>query len=271
MKSDFNLNKFFHFHWAGVGAVDFHEDALAWFDRMSVQPTDANKVFYNTFFVSVNDFYGLTNLSDKFDVLQVPLTHDRQSARLNLVKDAHNIGEINTPGFTPFLGYDGNGTDMALTMNYNAATQGVNYLLNDCAMGCFVGTDVDANAGYDMGVFNVGSRFSYVNARNTAGNCEGTINTAGSGNVNIAVADPIGLSSLVRSASNDMDLWKDDTKVVDDTDASTGIPNADIEVMKANNNAGHQPRNYICQYAGGAIDPKGLYDAIVQLKIDLAP
>lgn len=85
---------------------------------------------------------------DKMDIFYVLAVGDAAAARRNLKgNSAYNLTAVNSPTFTPFRGYAGNGSSSYLNSNWVPSTNAVQFTQNDACMGVYVnaGTDTAAN------------------------------------------------------------------------------------------------------------------------------
>lgn len=114
----------------------YHPDASAYFARRAVQLSASEKTVYNNFFIAVNAKYSTTSISQLADCLWIMRGSSQADARLNLIKSAHTISEVNTPTYDSTLGYTGTATGY-LDLNYNPSTQGVNFTLNNGSWGYY--------------------------------------------------------------------------------------------------------------------------------------
>ncbi len=109
----------------------------ALFNRMLVQPPDTVKTAISKLIKGLVD----SALWNKFDCLYILAASDAYNAKLNWIKDDHNLTSVGNMSFEPFRGYMGDGAGSYLETNYNPATDGVNFILNSCGMGIYSRTD----------------------------------------------------------------------------------------------------------------------------------
>ncbi|OZA59807.1 MAG: hypothetical protein B7X78_08300, partial [Sphingomonadales bacterium 39-62-4] len=93
-----------------LAAPIYAEQTLALFARMTVQPTGAVKLLMDTLVRAVVG----AGVWPKLDMLHLIAAHDAQAARLNWIADQYNLTAVNSPVFTAFRGYTGNGTSSYL-------------------------------------------------------------------------------------------------------------------------------------------------------------
>ena len=109
----------------------------------------------NTFVAGYKSDDGLTNLSDAYDVMYYLGNETAESSLRNLVKRAHDAVAVNSPTFTPYEGWAGDGISSYITSNYTPSTDKENYDLNDCSCGFYERTT--SNGKCNMGGENTGA------------------------------------------------------------------------------------------------------------------
>ena len=94
------------------------EEASALIRRMSVEPSPAQIGLIANLVQSLvtGGIWG------QLDALHVLAAHDAQAARLNWVADQYNLTAVNSPAFTAFRGYAGNGSSACLVSTANPFT-----------------------------------------------------------------------------------------------------------------------------------------------------
>ena len=93
-----------------LAAPVYAEATLALFARMTVQPAGPIKLLMDTLVRAVI----AAGAWPKMDMFYVIAAHDAQAARLNWIADQYNLTAVNSPVFTAFRGYTGNGTSSYL-------------------------------------------------------------------------------------------------------------------------------------------------------------
>ena len=81
----------------------------------------------DSFITKVKDSLAITSLSSKFDVMYDLGSETSEAGLKNLVKRSHDATAVNSPTFTQWQGFAGNGTTSYINTNYNVGTQGVNW------------------------------------------------------------------------------------------------------------------------------------------------
>lgn len=117
--------------------IQYDADLLTYIDGLSTELSDTQLGYINTFLTNYKSDEGLTNLSDAYDVMYYLGNETAESSLRNMVKRAHDATAVNSPTFTPYEGFAGDGISSYIDTNYNPATQGVNYALNDASFGFY--------------------------------------------------------------------------------------------------------------------------------------
>jgi hypothetical protein len=182
----------------------------------------------------------------KLDVLFV-LANDggSQFACINWKNPTGNKATlVSSPTFTTNQGFTGNGTSSFINTNFNAATQGVNYTLNNASRYAYVRTLVANRVidGVDASTANSTTTFVSANQR---------INQSGS---NISASfdfstSGAGMKSIHRTSSTSVTCYNDTTASSGLTATSTGLVTSNQVILRSASSYGsHQ----ISMYAMGA-------------------
>ena len=138
---------------------------------------------------------------------------------------------VNAPAFASFEGFTGGGASVYINTNYNPATQAINYFKDSCGINIYIRNNVDENC-RDFGSKNI----DYITAEIRDGNViTYWINTTNSSGV-AGITDSRGLWCFQREndAANQK-VYRNDTLIRTEADASTNIPDANIFILCYNN------------------------------------
>lgn len=113
----------------------------AYINGLTTPLSDAQVSKLDTFVTSVKTGFGISALSDAFDIMYILGGETEESSLRNLVKRMHDCTKVNSPNFTQYEGFKSNGTSSYIDTNYNAATQAVNYSLNNASNGVYSRTE----------------------------------------------------------------------------------------------------------------------------------
>ena len=117
--------------------VVYEAEAQAYFAAMTTPLSDEQKTRVNTFVRMLKDSLSITSLSQKFDVMYLFANETSEAGLRNLIKRSHDATAVNSPTFTQWEGFRGNGTTSYLNTNYNPFSQGVRYTLNSGSIGTY--------------------------------------------------------------------------------------------------------------------------------------
>lgn len=206
-------------------------------------PSDAVKLKQNTLLTSLKS----TGVWAKLDVFYVFAQDGGSSfATLNWKNPAANqAGIASSPTFTSNQGFTGNGTSSYIDTNFNPATQGVQYTLNNASRYFFSHAITAIGATRFDGNTNSGINTIFRNSFNSQRiNCGSTNNLAVAFNYTTAVDT----KSIHRTSSVDVTLYNGTTGL-STTQTSTGINSAPQWILRSAANYG----SHTCAaYAMGA-------------------
>ena len=179
----------------------------------------------NTFVAGYKSDDGLTNLSDAYDVMYYLGNETAESSLRNLVKRAHDAVAVNSPTFTPYEGWAGDGISSYIDTNYNPATEADNYKLNDASMMFYSRAAGGTNR--DMG----NSLTNRIQAIYSGNSCYYQLN--GNGASTTVIADSLGMFICAgNDGSNKTYYYKNKTPIHSRTAAQTAIPSGNITLLK---------------------------------------
>lgn len=200
--------------------------------------------YLNTFEASVG-----SDLAE-FDRLWIHGLSNNIAARTSFVNPSSTIvTAVNSPTFTPSVGYQGNGSTSYLTTNYNPFTEGVKYTLNNasafvyvrenivalrCAMGAFTG----GNTGlllYPQYASNQG--LYYINNNSPD---------------NLTTQNSVGLSSCIRTSTTNTVGYKNGVISGANARVSNNMPNTNIFIL------GQSTAGTIAAAYSGTVSASGL-------------
>lgn len=190
----------------------------------------------NAFTDGLLDDLGDSNLTEAFDFMYDLGGETAESSLKNLVKNTHHAIAVNSPAFVQYEGWTG-GTGKWIDTNYNPATQGSRYTLNNCSLGVYSRTDATGLYS-DIGSRTSTSDYTAILSR-YSGNAIMRLHNA----VNPSVTDPeansLGMFIACRNAASQTGLFGYHNKsslTVTDTGNTTNIPNCNIFIGARNNN-----------------------------------
>lgn len=164
----------------------------------------------------------------EFDRLWIHGLSNNIAARTSFVNPLSTlITEVNSPTFTPNLGYTGDGTSSYLNSNFNPATQGVKYTLNSASGFTYIQQDI-VSAGASFGAI-IGSDISVLLYPQFLLNTPiYYINNLGLDSYGSANSQ--GLSSFRRRNNTTIEYFKNGLLNASNIRGSTLIPNTNIYI-----------------------------------------
>lgn len=205
----------------------YDPDALAFFARLTTQPTETRKKLYSDLIASLKT----AGVWSKLDALYILAAADAQAARQNLVANAFNLTAVGSPAFATDRGYTGDGATANLATGFNPSTApSAKYTQDQATLASWVRS---SNNG------------SYCAVGLSASGVTGSIRPNASGNLSVAtnnatadtsaVVGSAGLSAWTRTASNSLKLYKNGALLATKTTASISLPNAAVTLLMLSN------------------------------------
>lgn len=227
-----------------IGAVG----ASAIIARMSVTPDATRQGHITTLYNSLNS----AGIIAKLDALYIIAAHDAQAARLNWLKNNFNLTAVSSPTFTTDRGYAGNGTTSYMETDFNPSTGGAhNFVQDGASIGIWSRSNVNNSGQFDIGCGT--STGAGLNSRSSLANTmRGSITTTGASSNYGSNTTSVGHFALVRTSSSLTTGYIDGSSVGTASTASTGVPSATINLMRAGG-ANYSTRQLAAAYIGGGL------------------
>jgi hypothetical protein len=169
----------------------------------------------------------------EFDRLWIHGLSNDVAARTSFVNPSSAIvTAVNSPTFLQNVGYQGNGATSYLNTNYNPSTQGVKYTLNNASGFAYVGSNI-ISIGAAFGSVRSGAVGPIVFPQFSSLLPLYVINDGGTDNY--GTGDSLGLSSVIRTSSTSLSLYKNGTLNASATKNSTSIPSFPLFICGYNN------------------------------------
>ena len=118
---------------------NYNPDVQAYFDRLSVQPSSAQKAVINQWYSDLKSAVG--NVFTSFDYIGLRGIASASDSLLNFLGANHSAsyaGGMSASDWVEGEGFTGDAISKRLLVSYNPSTQGVAYTLNNCSLFCFV-------------------------------------------------------------------------------------------------------------------------------------
>lgn len=211
--------------------VDYNDSALVHFNRMDVAPSADLKAAYSTFYDTIQ----YSDIDDSCDCIYNFGAETAQQGLLDLIDRNRTATAVNSPTFTAYEGFTGNGTTSYIKTNYSTDQDAVNYKLNSASLAVFVRTNNIVDNKYFAGVLGTASYFRIL--IRTA-SIQNTIN--GLSNFYISHGNDIsGYTIITRVDASNVKYARNFNGYTNVADASSAIPDqADGIYVLALNNRG---------------------------------
>jgi len=198
-------------------------DAAAYIAAMTTPPDSARQTLINNLITGLKS----DGVWSVLDALYLHAAHDMQAGRLNARVPANAASAVNSPSFTTNRGFTGDGSTSYLSTGINPSTAGGNYSRDSASLFVWSLSNI-TNTGADIG----GTISNSINSRSsTAGALRGGVNNAAA--TVATLGNSLGLSTLSRTSSTNVDGYRDSDFVGAQTVASVAIPNATIDILRA--------------------------------------
>ncbi len=224
-------------------ASAFCTEYQAVYDAMGTKPSAAVAANQNTL-VETLIAGGVWSLLDIFYLLA---GNTENNSLLNWITPASFKGvAYNSPTFTAFEGFTGNGTSTYINTVFTPSTDAVQFTRYDAMVGVYART-VTQNNGAIAGVkaTGTGSFLTYY-----SGKVSGFLNsTGGAGSTQTLVA---GIYSVIRYADDDIQLFQNTTQIDADTDATGGVAASEMYIL-GNNDGGFTDAQLSFYWVGGSL------------------
>ena len=125
-----------------VKRAAFSEQATQFFDRLTTQPSDDDKARY----AALIDNLVAAQIFERGDLLHIYAAPSTNAARTNLLRDTTIALSVNSPTFTAYRGYQGNGSSSYIRTQFNLASDSLVYAQNAASVGIWSLTNRAANS-----------------------------------------------------------------------------------------------------------------------------
>jgi len=216
------------------------------YDAFSVTPDATYSGYWNTMVESIGTYW------DSLDVFYFRAVHNSTDALINWKNPGtYNSTNVHATAFTQYEGFTGDGANDYLNWNWNASTNGVNYVLNSASVGGYVRNNVDPV----IAVGAVGTGFLQVIPM-SSGSAYIRVNQSSAGTTGETNADSRGMYIANRTAGNIVKLYKNGSAFIERTYVSYALPNNDVyELCQNLNGSPNIPTagQIACTFAGAGL------------------
>ena len=234
------MNSKYNFYYKAP--AEFITESLALFARMTVQPTQKQKLVINDTIKALKN----AGIWDLLDVFVMLYSHDIQSAYLNWKQTAYIGSPTNSPIFTPYSGVVSS-TTKYINSNFIPNVHAYNYSLNSATIGVYTNSNTQ-NAGVDIGRNVGGALSSVLQTRSLTNLFQVVINNVITG-VNIANTTANDSSGLTCSSllNNVVNLYKNGINAFNKAYTASALQTNSITVGQ------NVSRNYQFYFIGASL------------------
>lgn len=180
------------------------------------------------------------------DMLQLYAVDTAANALVDLKNPSSVATAVNSPTFTPYRGYNGDGATSYVDTGYNPAS-GPNYTQNSASLGVWSLTS-GQSASSALGWVNASNIGSIVQPRSTSDLFGIRVNMTGGGPT-VANTNGIGLYVATRSDASNMGLFKNGVSLGSGTAASQAVVSANFNIGHASS-TGYSSAQVAAAFAG---------------------
>lgn len=243
----------------------YSAEAEWYFKCMRVAPSLSFKSAVDTFITDLQG-YGIWS---QLDVLYLLANETEQGACINMVNPTEfTLIPVNSPTWSPLLGYTGNGSNAYLDTTFIPAYHGVNYTLNSACIGAYNRTSGN-HAGQIFGVNQGGKAILYPQF--TDGKTYFSANATTE--ANFTSADRVSALSVVRPNSANIAFYNRGLSQNSQAIASVSLASGRVFILANNQNG--TPNNFTNKnismfwMGSGAINQANFYTAVQALASSL--
>lgn len=191
----------------------------------------------DTFVKTVKTGLGISLLADAFDVMYVLAGETAESSLRNLVRNAHYADAVNSPAWTQFEGFTGNGTSSYINSNYKQSTDKVNAVLDSTSLGIYIRTSQPLNSNsVEIGArTTTSSKCSFFQTSIAGSKVVATINdSTGRPSANV-ITELRGLFIASRKNASSFDIYQNGIKLENVSSESTALSEFNLFISALNN------------------------------------
>lgn len=232
--------------------------AVAFFDRLSTQPSSSRKVLYNTLITSLVN----AGVWAKLDALYMLAAADRATALTNLMSSSYGATAINTPAFTADQSFAFNGSSSYLSSGFDPTAGSPHFSQNSASAGLWLYAPAPSGNPWSMGnavAGNAGVKLQVSRPQNA--NVFASLNSSLSSALPQTAANTFYAITRVGSAS--FDVYVASSKLATVSNASQVLASDTVTFGKAG--ASFSADSLSAAFIGGGLtsgDIAALYDAV---------
>lgn len=222
----------------------YSAEATTYFAAMAVQPDATQKGRLDALISALVS----AGIWSKLDYLMLA-GHDAQSSRVNAIDPSEEATTVNSPSFTAFSGYTGDGSSAYIDLG-ETVTAGPNYAQDDAHVGVWL----VGSASSSLGTFGTTGNNSQNRLRleiPTSGNEEFRVNDNNDSILRSATGSAAGYRVITRESATTLRGYFGGALVADLTDTSDGVPVSTNSVLRRQNT--YSQATFAVFHKGGAL------------------
>ena len=232
----------------GGTAASYSAEYQAVYNAYTTKPASDTAAFQNTLASELV----AAGVWAEADVIYVTANGNITNALLNWFAPTGDDNLTNTTA-TPFTKYEGftgaSATEEYMSTNFNPSTEGVKYTLDDCAISVYTRIDIDALE-CAIGVYDA---TNYITLYPRYNNEIATRINSTETSVVKTVASSLGLSTVARTSSSSLSLFRGSTNLGAGTQNSGARPNGIIDLFRRAEFTHHSNNQISFVFIGGSL------------------
>jgi hypothetical protein len=250
------------------GVSLFHQTQLellpetqAWLSNLQTRPSNYYLSKLNTLIYNLK----VAGIYPQLDRMWIFATENRDNAQVSIVNPSAKLTEAPNGGtltWTRLQGYTSDGTHSFLNTNFSASTQGVNFTMNNAAIGIYSRTNSAVANISELGGEDAAGNGVSLDAKNGSGFIGVRLN-ASANTFSNSITTSLGLISMARTVSATTNAYQNGSLVTAIAAPSTAIVSPAIYVLAGNISGvvgGWSTRQISMVYMGsGSINQQAFY------------
>jgi len=205
------------------------------YDAMTNKPSGTVATNQNAMIKTLVDGGVWSEVWDAFYMFSQEYNDDSEALINCITPGTNDATLVASPAFTSLEGFTGNASNASINTNFNPSTDGSKYTLNDNCFFIYI-RDNQQEARWVCGVRD-SSNITALLARHTTNRVY--VQDCSPGNVYDTNTDSRGLFIVQRESSSTVQVYKNDTKILDKSLASAALVNNNVHVLSRTASAGN--------------------------------
>jgi hypothetical protein len=236
----------------------FDPDAVTVWSSFSTPPSDSDKTNINNLVVALKE----AGIWSELDVLYVLAAANSNAAVKNWkAPGTFSLSLVNSPTFTAYRGFTGDGASAYLNTGWTPSTHGVKFTQNDASVWAWPINNIASNSSI---AGSVSSHYCFLYPRTVGGAAAIYLNSAAGGASVSSVGDARGFIGGQRRGASDVRLFKNGVQIATNNQASTGVPTASMWVLGAYPSSYSSFQNSFSAWGSSLSGKEAAFDAAVR-------